>query len=227
MTESENSTTHNAFMAGSAAAAAGSAGAIAAYNGHLPEGAEYVSQAKDLVEPVFYDPELTKSGASSLKDYAVGNVDTAMHFMSGAGLSGMANKVLEPENRTKALAAGLGAGTLGYAMLKEGMYEGALDAFDVSYESLKAASSPLEHVAEEANDIDLNADQERDIKADTGGVMTERSLSSTPSANVEDEKTSEVNQQEPGADSLLDSYKGTWTPKVLDESGGAGQPTAT
>lgn len=220
MAEAEQESSYRGLMAASAAAAAGSAGALAVYNGHLPEGLEYVNQAKDMVEPVFYDPEMTETGAENLKDYAVGNVDTAMHFLSGAGLSALANKVLEPGNRTKALAAGLGAGTVGYALLKEGMYEGALEAFDVSYESLKAASSPVEHVMQEANDIDLSADQERDIKADTAGVMTERSLSSTPSLErASPESEGEDYIQESEVESLMDSYQGTWTPDVLEESG--------
>ncbi len=49
-----------------------------------------------------------------------------------------------------ASAGALGAGVLGYRFAKEGMYEGALDAFDVSYESLKAASSPVDHVVNKA-----------------------------------------------------------------------------
>ena len=189
MTEEENS--HRVMTGAAGVAATASAGAIAAYNGHL-EGIEYLEQAgeigKEMVKPVFYDPEMTKTGAQSIEDYARGNVDSAMHFLSGAGLSAAANKVLDPDNRTKALAAGLGAGVLGYGFAKEGMYEGALEAFDVSYESLKAASSPVDHVVNEAEDVNLNADQVRDLKFDTGGVMTERALGSNPSSStVEDE----------------------------------------
>jgi hypothetical protein len=225
MAETENEDSYKGLMAASAAAAAGSAGALAVYNGHLPEGLEYVSQAKDMVEPVFYDPE-TGPAAENWEEYAVGNVDTAMHFLSGAGLSGLANKVLNPSSRTKALAAGLGAGTVGYALLKEGMYEGALDAFDVSYESIKAASSPTDHILQEANDIDLSADQERDIQADTAGVMTERSLSSTPSIGGKEIEQEEY-PEESEIDRLVESQNGPWTPDILDEPEGSESNPAT
>lgn len=224
MTETEQESSYKGLMAASGAAAVGSAGALAVYNGHIPEGVEYVSQAKDMVEPVFYDPE-TGPATENWEEYAVGNVDTAMHFLSGAGLSALANKVLNPSSRTKALAAGLGAGTVGYALLKEGMYEGALDAFDVSYESIKAASSPTDHILQEANDIDLSADQERDIKADTAGVMTERSVSTTPSIGGTEARQEEYSEENE-IDRLVESQNGTWTPDILDESEGSGSNQA-
>lgn len=231
MAQTEESS-HKAMTGAAAAVGAGSAAAIAAYNGHT-EGIEYLSHAgdtlKEIVEPVFYDPEMTKSGASSLKEYARGNVDTAAHFLSGAGLSAAANKTLKPGNRTKALAAGLGAGVVGYGLLKEGVYEGALEAFDVSYESLKAASSPVDHVVEEAGDVELNADQEKDLKADTAGVLTERSLGSSPSpgcsdsdveveAELSEEEETELTEDvlEPGEEHLVDSCStpGPQTPET-------------
>lgn len=224
MTDSEQDASYKTLMAGSGAAAAGSAGALAIYQGHIPEGIEYASQAKDMLSPIFYDPEMTKSGASNLKEHAIGNVDTLMHFMSGAGLSGLANKVLEPGNRTKALATGLAGGALGYTMLKEGMYEGAFSTIDLSVNSIKNAAHPADHVMGELNDLDYNADQKRDVKADTAGVMTERSLSSTPSYSSIDQKEV-LEEPEPAQseiDELIEKQNGVWNPDVAGQAGSAG-----
>lgn len=219
MTEEDSS--YKALMAGSGAAATGSAGALALYQGDIPEGVEYLNQAKDMVAPVFYDPELAKDGAEGLKDYAVGNVDTAMHFMSGAGLSGLTNKVLEPGSRAKALGAGLAGGALGYTMLKEGMYEGAFSAIDLSVDSIQHAANPGEHVLDELNDVSYNADQKRDVKADTAGVLTERSLASSPGSYGTDSLETEGTEGT-DLDELAEEQQDPWSPDGASSSGKTG-----
>ena len=211
MTQEDGS--YKALMAGSGAAAAGSAGALALYQGDIAEGAEYLNQAKDMVAPVFYDPEMAKAGAESIKDQAVGNVDTAMHFMAGAGLSGLANKVLNPGTRAKALGAGLAGGALGYTMLKEGMYEGAFSTIDLSIDSIQHAANPGEHVLDELTDVEYNADQKRDVKADTAGVMTERALGSNPSGSSYSSESLEPETTEgTELDEFMQEQQDPWTP---------------
>lgn len=186
MGDTEENLPYKVLMGVSGATALASAGVLAVANGHL-DGLEYVDQAHEMLptDALFLNPE-TSGGADSIYEQVVGNIDTAAHFLSGAAISGTANKLLEPDSRATAAAVGLATGALGYTMLKEGMYEGAYNAIDISLDSLQtAAADGLDalagHVYDELADVDYGPDQWRDFQADTAGVLTERSLSSTPS----------------------------------------------
>jgi hypothetical protein len=191
------------LMGVSGAAALGSAGVLAVANGHL-EGLAYVDQVHQALptDALFMNPEQS-GGADSIREHVIGNIDTAAHFLAAAGISGAANKVLEPGTRAKAAAAGLASGAIGYTMLKDGMYEGAYNAIDISTDSLQAAAadgfdSLVGHVYDELGDVDYGPDMWRDFHADTAGVLAERSLSSDPPVEPEDD---------PGGADVDESYE--------------------